>query len=39
VRAVSYEPADQLRAADTYARFLAVTGLDAENPKPTVVGS
>ncbi len=35
---VSYEPADQGRASETYARFLAVTGLHAEIPEPTAVG-
>jgi rhamnulokinase len=36
---VAYEPAGRQQAAETYARFLAVTGLDAEIPRPTVVGS
>ncbi len=39
-RTVAYEPSDDRRAADTYTRFLAVTGLDAErSSRPTVVGS
>jgi rhamnulokinase len=37
---VTYEPTDDGRAADTYARFLAVTGLDAErSSRPAAVGS
>jgi rhamnulokinase len=36
---VAYEPAGRQQAAETYARFLAVTCLDAEIPRPTVVGS
>jgi len=39
-RTVTYEPADDRRAAGTYARFLAVTGVDAErSSRPTAVGS
>lgn len=34
-----YEPADELRASETYARFLAVTGLAAREPKPAAVGN
>ncbi len=37
-KTVTYEPADELRASEVYARFLTVTGLDAESPKPTKVG-
>jgi rhamnulokinase len=37
---VTYEPTDDGRATDTYARFLAVTGLDAEtSSRPAAVGS
>jgi rhamnulokinase len=38
-RTACYEPADELRATETYARFLAVTGLAAREPKPAAVGS
>ena len=38
-KTASYEPADELRAAETYARFLAVTGLATRQPKPAEVGS
>ena len=38
-RSLSYLPADAASAAETYARFLAVTGLIAPNPRPTEVGS
>ena len=34
-----YEPADEHRATETYARFLSVTGLAARQPKPAAVGS
>ena len=38
-RSLSYLPADAASAAETYARFVAVTGLIAPNPRPTEVGS
>jgi rhamnulokinase len=39
-RTVVYEPAGDRRSAATFARFLAVTGLDSEkSSRPTVVGS
>jgi rhamnulokinase len=36
---VIYEPSDAGRAADTYARFVAVTGVDTQASRPTAVGS
>ena len=39
-RTVTYEPAGDRRAADTFARFIAVSGLDAaKSSRPTAVGS
>jgi rhamnulokinase len=36
---VTYEPSGDGQAAESYARFLAVTGLDAQTTRPTAVGS
>jgi rhamnulokinase len=36
---VTYEPSGEGQAAESYARFLAVTGLDAQTTRPTAVGS
>jgi rhamnulokinase len=38
VASTSYQPAEQSRAAETYGRFLAVTGLDTPKSEPTAVG-
>jgi rhamnulokinase len=38
VRTVTYEPADPQRAAETYARFLAVTGLAETTIEPAIAG-
>jgi rhamnulokinase len=36
--AVSYEPGDASAAAETYDRFIAVTGLARQKSEPTAVG-
>jgi rhamnulokinase len=38
VETTSYQPGDEGHAAETYGRFLAVTGLDTQKSEPTAVG-
>jgi len=37
-RAVTYEPSGAEHASETYARFLAVTGLRAQTSEPAAAG-
>jgi len=38
VETTSYQPRVEAQAAETYGRFLAVTGLDTPKSEPTAVG-